>query len=99
MTKGSDSKSVQADKTIPEGILENPKEKIIKDLHSYLAQIKLELNIDSYTYIYDAQNFISGITLYVRVLGISKPVHIDFSELGFTETRITKETADKIFKS
>lgn len=99
MVKESDPKSTQTDKIIPEGILEKPKEKIIKDLQSYLAQIKLELNIDSYTYIYDAQNFISGITLYVRVLGISKPVHIDFSELGFTETRITKETADKIFKS
>ena len=82
----------------PENFLEKPKSAVVKDLQSYLSQIKLEMNIEKFEYVYDSQGFVSGIKLYVKVLGVSKPVNIDFSELGFTETRITKDAANLIFE-
>ncbi|MHA1989378.1 MAG: hypothetical protein ACW981_01780 [Candidatus Hodarchaeales archaeon] len=81
----------------PDDILEKPKSALVKDLQGYLSQIQLEMNIESFEYVYDPQGFVSGIKLFVRILGVSKPVNINFSELGFTETRIPKEIADAIF--
>ncbi|OLS28136.1 MAG: hypothetical protein HeimC3_00970 [Candidatus Heimdallarchaeota archaeon LC_3] len=82
----------------PEDILEKPKSAIVKDLQSYLSQIKLEMNIESFEFQLDEQNFVNGIKLFVKILGVSKPVNIKFFELGFTETRLSKEAAEKIFR-
>ncbi len=81
----------------PEDILEKPKSADVKDLQSYLSQIKLEMNIESFEFQMDDQNFVSGIKLFIKILGVSKPVNINFTELGFTETRVSKEDAEKIF--
>ncbi len=81
----------------PEDILEKPKSAVVKDLQSYLSQIKLEMNIESFEFQMDDQNFVSGIKLFIKILGVSKPVNINFTELGFTETRVSKEDAEKIF--
>ena len=78
-------------------IIEKPKEKVVKDLKSYLSSFVIETNIEKYEYIVDGQ-FVTGIKLFVRVLGILKPVDVNFSELGFEETRLKVEDVDKIFK-
>ena len=81
-----------------ESILEKPKSKQVTDLQSYLMSLKLEMNIDRYEYIMD-KDFVVGIRLYVKVLGIVKPVDVQFDELGFNETRLKKSQVDIIFKA
>jgi hypothetical protein len=84
-----------------EDILEPPKPKQVTDLHNYLVGLKLEMNIQSYTYIKEVVSgttFVAGIRLMISVLGVLKPVDIKFSELGFKQTRITEHEADKIFE-
>ena len=82
-------------------IIEKPKQKVVKDLKSYLSSFVVETNIEKYEYITEevaGTTFVRGIKLFVRVLGILKPVDVDFSELGFEETRLKIEDVDKIFK-
>lgn len=83
------------------GIIEKPKEKVVKDLKSYLSSFVIETNIEKFEYItaeVSGTKFVTGIKLFVRVLGILKPVDVNFSELGFEETRLKVEDVDKIFK-
>ncbi len=79
-------------------ILEKPKSKQVSDLQSYLMSLKLEMNIEKYEYILD-KDFVTGIRLYVKVLGLIKPVDVQFDELGFNETRLKKSQVDIIFKA
>ena len=81
-----------------ESILVIPKSKQVTDLQSYLMSLKLEMDIDRYEYIMD-KDFVVGIRLYVKVLGIVKPVDVQFDELGFNETRLKKSQVDIIFKA
>ena len=80
-----------------ESIIEKPKSKQVTDLQSYLMALKLEMKIEKYEYI-TAGEFVTGIRLYVKVLGILKPVDVKFDELGFNETRLKKSQVDIIFK-
>ena len=81
-----------------DSILEKPTAKQVTDLQSYLASLKLEMNIERYEYILD-KDFVIGIRLYVKVLGIVKPVDVQFDELGFNETRLKKSQVHIIFKA
>ncbi|HKZ40463.1 MAG TPA: hypothetical protein VJ044_05835 [Candidatus Hodarchaeales archaeon] len=79
-------------------ILEKPKATVIKDLASYLAQIRVEMNVDRYEYLVeDRTGMVRGVKLWVRVLGVSKPVNVIFHELGFAQVTLTRAEADKIF--
>lgn len=79
-------------------ILEKPTSKQVTDLQSYLMSLRLEMNIEKYEYILD-KDFVVGIRLYVKVLGLVKPVDVKFDELGFNETRLKKSQVDIIFKA
>ena len=81
-----------------DSILEKPQSKQVSDLQSYLMSLRLEMNIEKYEYIFD-KDFVIGIRLYVKVLGIVKPVDVQFDELGFNETRLKKSQVDIIFKA
>lgn len=81
-----------------DSILEKPQSKQVSDLQTYLSNLKLEMNIEKYEYILD-KDFVIGIRLYVKVLGIVKPVDVKFDELGFNETRLKKAQVDMIFKA
>ena len=81
-----------------DSILEKPQSKQVTDLQTYLMSLKLEMNIEKYEYILD-KDFVVGIRLYVKVLGIVKPVDVQFDELGFNETRLKKSQVDIIFKA
>ena len=86
---------------VEDDILEKPESRRVSDLQSYLVNLKLEMNISSYEYITEAvsgNTFVSGIRLMVSVLGVLKPVDVRFSELGFIQTRLKIDEADKIFK-
>ena len=82
-------------------IIEKPKGTVVKDLKSYLSNFVIKSNIEKYEYISEdvaGTKFVTGIKIFVTVLGILKPVTIHFSELGFEETRLKVEDVDKIFK-
>jgi len=82
-------------------IIEKPKQTVVKDLKSYLSSFVVETKIEDYEYITEkvsGTKFVTGIKIFVRVLGILKPVDVDFSELGYEETRLKVEDVDKIFK-
>ena len=82
-------------------IIEKPKGTVVKDLKSYLSSFVIKSNIEKYEYINEnvaGTIFVTGIKIFVTVLGILKPVTIHFSELGFEETRLKVEDVDKIFK-
>lgn len=79
-------------------IVPGPTSKQVNDLQTYLMSLKLEMNIEKYEYLLD-KDFVVGIRLYVKVLGIVKPVDVNFSELGFNETRLKKSQVDIIFKA
>lgn len=85
---------------VEDDILEKPVAKQVSDLQGYLKNLKLEMNINSYEYLTEIVSdtkFVSGIRLMISVLGVSKSVDIKFSELGFIQTRLKIEEADKIF--
>ena len=81
-------------------VIEKPKGTVVKDLTGYLKNLKFEMNIQKYEYMEEEDagtKFVSGIRLYVSVIGVVKPVDVKFSELGFTETRLPVDEVDKIF--
>lgn len=80
-----------------EDVIEKPKGTIVKDLKGYLSNLKFEMNIKKHEYIEDG-DFVTGIRLFVSVIGVVKPVDVKFAELGFNETRLKLEEVDKIFK-
>lgn len=82
-------------------IIEKPKGTVVKDLKSYLSNLKFEMNITRYEYMQEevsGKTFVTGIRLFVSVIGVVKPVDVKFSELGFTETRLPVAEVDSIFK-
>ncbi len=84
-----------------DNIIEKPKEKVVGDLKSYLSRFVIKSNIEKYEYITEevaGTNFVTGIKIIVSVLGILKPVDVNFAELGFEETRLKLEDVDRIFK-
>ena len=94
----ADEKDEIMDATIE--IVEKPKQTVVSDLKSYLSSFVVETNIEKYEYLTEdvsGTTFVTGIKLFVKVLGIIKPVDVDFSELGFAETRLKIEDVDKIF--